>query len=139
MNYFTRQEPSVAKVNAPAPKPKTQAAMDFFDEHEQTCQDLAFYKDEATRLNHGIKLANEHIKMLKDELNFVRDERDRLLLFQGSILNGIDIICSIATEQRAKALSVRIEKPEPAADHPNAQSAMAAIEAAIAAGEEPQG
>lgn len=74
------------------PEKRKQLALDFMDEHSRTLEENAYLRSEVEQLRVELKVAQEKARMLESELNFLRDEYDRLLTHDKYMLGGIDAI-----------------------------------------------
>lgn len=144
MNFF-RKDPTINSIPRPTPYvAKSEVAAAFLDEHDQIRQDLAFYKDECQRLSNGMKVATEHIRFLKEELSRVQADKDGLSFYKATMLSGVDHLADVVETLRRKAWEAeeanKTREQEPQVDHPDSQSRLAAVEAALQSPqlEEPQ-
>lgn len=126
---FLRRDPTINSIPAPTPAmPKTAGAIAFLDEHETMRQDLAYYQQQCELLSKDVKVANETIRRLETELTYLRDDRDLIYCHDKQITKSLRIIANIINDE---LVSADRAKPEPSADHPDDQSRLAAVEAAL--------
>lgn len=79
----------------------------FIDSSKRLREDLAYYKSHSAQLENDVKFANERIRSLEVELDYVRDERDRLYRHDHNMLGGLGAIkaaiVNLEEQSRAEA------------------------------------
>lgn len=85
-------------------------------------QELTYFRTHSAELENDIKLANERIRMLESELNFIRDDRDRLQTQLASILRSFRnikvLIMDSEADARAEAYAPPGSGTEPGPERP---------------------
>lgn len=117
------KEPRLPQL--PAQPPRSEAVAAWLGEHEKLEHECAFLRDDNARLSNGLKVANEHIIMLKDELNAVRDQLDYIVRHNGSIMTSLDNIETLIIAAKKKARAEAYAPPGSGSDTTSERTAEA--------------
>jgi len=99
-----KQEPSMPRLPpAVRPEERRQLTMDFVDSFDRTQEENTYLRSENDQLRVELKVAREQVRNMERELNFVRDDRDRLLEHDASIMTSLENIEALIVSAKAKA------------------------------------
>jgi chromosome segregation ATPase len=138
---FMRKEPQVDNIPRPLsqahPEELRKSASKFMNDYDGLLEENAYLRSEKDMLERELKLAREQVRGLDRELNFVRDDRDRLLQHDTAIMNSLENIEALIVSAKNKARAEAYAPPgtgtqEPADPLPaEAQQELAALVATI--------
>ena len=85
------------------PEDRRQMTLDFMDSVDRDREENAYLRSEVEQLRVELKVAREEVRNLDRELNFVRDDRDRLLQHDTAIMTSLENIEALIVAAKAKA------------------------------------
>ena len=136
-----KQEPAAPPLPRTRPEENRQFAMDFMNSHDRLLEENAWLRSENEQQRVELKVERESRRRLEIELNFVRDQLDRLQRHDNTMVAGVDHLVLIANKllenSRAEAYAPPAtgtqEQPGPLPE--DAQQELAALVATIKPGE----
>ena len=101
----TRQEPPPLEAQQQPQLPFSPEVASFIDHTTRQREELAYFKHHAGQIEQDLKVANERIRMLERELEWLRDERDQLYRHDHNMLGGLGAIkaASVNLEEQSRA------------------------------------
>lgn len=94
--FLRKNEPAAPPLPPARREEQRQLAMEFMSAHDRVLEENAYLRSEVDQLRVEVRVANERARMLEGELNFVRDDRDRVTRHDSMMLGGVDDLVALA-------------------------------------------